>query len=143
MTWQYLVTPHPVLDVGNTWWEAEGATEIDVATAKSFHDRGVKFIDVSSEHVWKNGHIPGAVNLPSERNKEDPAHKRFRETALRELLGKTDEVVLYSCYRVTCDADASAWEAAKAVNWGYEEVFFLVTGTRVWAEAGYPVETAE
>ncbi len=32
---------------------------------------------------------------------------------------------------------------AKAANWGYERVFFLVKGTRVWREAGYPVETAE
>ncbi len=107
-----------------------------MATAKSFHDGGVKFIDVSSERLWKKGHIPGAV-------KENLARKRFRETTLRELLDKTDQVVLYSCQSDTCGVGSARDEAAKAVNWGYEEVFFLVTGTRVWAEAGYPVETAE
>ena len=38
---------------------------------------------------------------------------------------------------------SSEVEAAKAVNWGYEEVYTLRRGTRVWAEAGYPIETAE
>ncbi len=102
-----------------------------------------KFIDVSSERLWKKGHIPGAVNLPGDRERENLARKRFRETTLRELLDKTDQVVLYSCQSDTCGVGSARDEAAKAVNWGYEEVFFLVTGTRVWAEAGYSVETAE
>jgi len=82
-----------VLDGGaNTWIETDGATKIDLATAKSFYDQGVLFIDVSTEAegLWKEGHIPGVVNLPLVEY--DPTRKRFRETTLSEVADKTEAV---------------------------------------------------
>ena len=40
LKWQFLVTIHAVLGPGNTWFEVEGATLVDIPTAKLFHDRG-------------------------------------------------------------------------------------------------------
>ncbi len=139
LTWQYLVTVHPVLDAGNTWWEIEGATEIDVATAKSFHNKGVVFIDASEEPVWEKGHIPGAVNLPSTRNNEDPTKRRFRETMLKEIVDKTEAVVIYRCG----PEGSGAFRVAKAVNWGYQKVFYFSGCNNAWKEAGHPVEKDE
>jgi len=69
LTWQYRVTTHSVLGSDNTWFEVDGAAEIDMPTAKSFLDRGVLFIDTSQPDDWKKGHIPGAVNLLNVRVK--------------------------------------------------------------------------
>ena len=132
---------HLVQGAGNTWYEIEGATEIDLATAKSFHDRGVLFIDVGNEAegLWKNGHVPGAVNLPW--TEDDPAKKRLRETTLSEIVDKTEEVVFYWCAPgLPCTPN---WATAKAVNWGYQKVHYFDGGAPAWEEAGYPIEKGE
>ena len=142
LTWQYLVRVHLVLGAGNTWVEIEGVTEIDLATAKSFYDRGVLFIDVGTEAegLWKEGHIPGAVNLPFvEKGTEN---KRLRETTLGEVAEKTKEVVVYWCKpdRTICNPYTAV---AKVVNWGYQKVYYFDGGAPAWKEAGYPIETDE
>ena len=53
-----------MLGAGNSWWEIEGATQIDLESAKSFHDQGVTFVSVGDPDVWRAAHIPGSVNLP-------------------------------------------------------------------------------
>jgi 3-mercaptopyruvate sulfurtransferase SseA len=138
-----LVTVHPVLGPGNTWFEVEGATQIDIPTAKSLHDRGVVFIDVSGESVWNAGHIPGAVHLPYERT-ADPSRARFNKTTLREVARYDDEIVIYFLYYDSSVGGGSAsWEAAKAVTWGFRNVYHFVGGARAWEDAGYPVETGQ
>jgi tetratricopeptide (TPR) repeat protein len=138
LTWQYLVTYHIRLGAGETWAEIKGATKIDLATAKSFHDRGVIFIvlDNEAEAVWKNGRVPGAVNLPLFENK--PGGQRFRETTLSEVLEKTDEVVIYAC--PTENYCIPTFPIAKAVNWGYQNVYYFDGGIAAWKDAGYPIE---
>jgi len=139
LKWQYLVTVHRVLGAGNNWYEVEGATEIDVPTAKSFHDRGVVFIDVSEDGVWNAGHIPGAVHLSWQRT----ADLRLSKTALREVAGYNDEIVLYFDYVGDGVFTTASWEAAKAVAWGYRKVYHFVGGATAWEDAGYPVETGQ
>ena len=41
----------------------EGATKIDISTAKSLHERGVRFIDTRGLRSWNYSHIPGALAL--------------------------------------------------------------------------------
>ncbi len=137
LKWQYLVTIHVVLGPGNTWWEVEGATQIDIPTAKSFHDRGVTFIDTSGDSMWNVGHIPGAVHLLWERT-GDP---RFSMTTLREVAGYNDEIVLY--FDDGSGVASAAWEAAQAVTWGYRKVYLFDGGAQAWKDAGYPVETGQ
>jgi len=140
LTWQYLIRRHYAQGAGNTWYEIEGATEIDIATAKSFYDRGVLFIDVGTgaEGHWKEGHIPGAVNLPWVVDGTDT--KRFRETTFGEVADKSDEVVIYWCTSRGdyCVANRSL---AKAVNWGYQKVYYFDGGATAWKKAGYPIES--
>jgi TolB-like protein/class 3 adenylate cyclase/rhodanese-related sulfurtransferase len=135
LKWQYLVTAHTVLGLGNSWFEVEGATPIDVPTAKSFHDRGVPFLDTSAEGAWKVGHIPGAVHL-SWKSTSDP---RFSKTTLQEVTGFNDKIVFYKS-----DGYLSApWEAAKAVAWGYRKVYFFHGGAQAWKDAGHSIETGQ
>ncbi len=41
----------------------EGATRIDISTAKTLHERGVRFIDTRGISYWRVGHIPGSVAI--------------------------------------------------------------------------------
>lgn len=135
LRWQYLITRHRALDAGSTWWEVKGATQIDVATAKSLHDRGVVFIDTSHPDARQENQIPGAVHLTYFRF-TDSTQARFTEETLIAVVDKTVEIVVYcdDCYN-------RVWEAAKAVNWGYQKVYFFRGGAQAWKDAGYPVET--
>jgi TolB-like protein/class 3 adenylate cyclase/Flp pilus assembly protein TadD len=68
-------------------FEVEGATLVDVKTAKALFDRGVRFIDVRSKNLWNFDHIPGAVNLE--------AINTLSEAGLSKILSKDQEVVFY------------------------------------------------
>jgi TolB-like protein len=67
--------------------EVEGATAIDVTTAKALFDRGVPFVDVRLHSQWSKGHIPGAVHLY--------LHTSFSEYRLSEIVSKDQEVVIH------------------------------------------------
>jgi 3-mercaptopyruvate sulfurtransferase SseA len=138
LTWQYLVkSRYSGQDTGSTV-EIEGATEIDLTTAKSFHDRGVLFVDLGSEAEgqWEKGRVSGAINLPWTGN--GASKKRFRETSLNEILDKTEETVFYGCSSTWCIPTRAI---AKAVNWGYQKIYYFEGGAAAWKEAGHPVET--
>lgn len=115
----------------------EGATEIDIPTAKSFYDRGVIFIDASGENNRKaKGYIPNTVHLSWERS-GDPNGVWFNKRSFSEVADYDDEIVLYG----STDYGAAPWETAKAVTWGYRNVYFFHGGAKAWKDAGYPVET--
>ncbi len=124
-----------ILGARKTWFEVEGATLIDIPTAKSFHDRGVTFIDTSGASFWNAGHISGAVHLSWVRA-EDP---RFSKTTLREVAAYNDEIVFY----YSGPSGSGSWEAAKAITWGDQKVYFFHGGIQDWEEAGYLVETGQ
>ena len=133
LKWQYLVTVHVVLGPGNTWFEVDGATLIDLPTAKSIYDRGVLFVDSSGKSAWDSSHIPGAVHLSWERS----ADPRYSRATLRDVAGYDDEMVFYASDGLL----TAAWEVAKALTWGYRNVSFFHGGVQAWKDAGYPVET--
>ena len=138
LQWQFKVVVHRVLGPGNTWYEVEGATQIDLPTAKELYDRGVKFVDASLERFWKTAHIPGAINLPGFRF-ADKTRPNFSKAALRDVANPEDEIVIYFD---NGNIASAAWEAAKAVTWGYQKVYLFDGGAKAWEEAGYPIETA-
>jgi TolB-like protein/class 3 adenylate cyclase/rhodanese-related sulfurtransferase len=140
LKWQYLVIPHPVYGLNNTWWEVEGATSVDATTAKSLYDLGVTFIFTADAEWWKEGHIPGAVHLSLDRPK-DPAKKRFKEATLLEVVGKSTEVVFYS--GSTESARWAVFASAMALTWGFTQVYYFDGGLFAWHQAGYPVETGQ
>jgi tetratricopeptide (TPR) repeat protein len=139
LNWQYLIRIPLNLEQSGAGIEIEGATRIDLATAKSFYDRGVMFIDTDSdgEGHWKKGRVAGAVNLPWRKN--HPGGVSLRETELDKILDKSEEVVIYYCQSnlINC---IPYYETAKAVNWGYQKVYYFLGGAAAWKEAGYPIE---
>ncbi len=93
----------------------EGATKIDISTAKTLHERGVRFVDTRGPSSWKYGHIPDAFDLAYPT-----------EAALMEIVDKNEEVVFY------CDCDVgsaycnrSPHQAAIAVARGYQNVSYF------------------
>ncbi|MDA9981646.1 rhodanese-like domain-containing protein [Gammaproteobacteria bacterium] len=146
LNWPYLVTTHNSLTLGQTWWEVEGATQIDAATAKSMLARGVKFIDTGFESDWLELHIPGAHFLAYDwafLNKSGPDGGRnvLDRVTLGEIVDKSDEVVFYLCPKINLAGCSAPWEAAKAVSWGYQKVYFIdLSSTREWMKAGYTLD---
>ena len=109
----------------------EGATEVDLSTAKTLYERDVQFIDVRGSFYWKMGHIPDAPSL-----------RYITEASLMEIVDKNEEVVFYcDCAgSPTCNLSPNA--SARAVAWGYQNVYYL-TDAGAWSAAGYPLEMAE
>jgi rhodanese-related sulfurtransferase len=108
--------------------EVPGATTIDLSTAKSLFDRGVAFVDVREVVNWKDGHVPGSINLELE--------EAFSETALSEIVLKDEEVVIH-CAGPKCLRSSQA--CTKAVNWGFIKVYYFRAGFPAWKAAGYPI----
>jgi hypothetical protein len=146
LNWPYLVTIYEELPFMETWWEVEGATQIDAATAKSMHARGAKFIDAGFESDWLELHIPGAHFLPLNwgyLNKSSPDGGRnvLNRVTLGEIVDKSDEVVIYACPKANPSGCSEPWGAAKAVTWGYQKVYFIdLSSTREWWKAGYTLD---
>ncbi len=109
--------------------EVAGATTVDPVAAKQLFDRGVRFVDVRPESIWKNGHVPGAVDLPLKT-------KAFNEAALSRLVAKDQEVAIY-CMGPRCLLSSKA--CVKAVGWGFRKVYYFREGYPGWKAAGYPI----
>jgi tetratricopeptide (TPR) repeat protein len=120
-----------LLSSGASGFEVKSAKTIDVETAKTLHERGVPFI--SMHFTWEQSRIPGAYYL-------DRYYYEFNEVRLAEIVGKTQEVVIYGR---SGDDRGAAEAAARAVTWGYENVYFFRDGLDKWKAAGYPVESGK
>lgn len=143
LSWQYLMKVTIVQNAENKrvgLWEIVGATELDLATARALHDRGVLFIDQSREPAWREAHIPGAVHLPLARNYDDPSKPRLTQSTLRDVADPADEIVFYHYFDPEFN---TPWGAAKARAWGYRNVYYFIGGAPAWKAAGYPIETGE
>ena len=107
--------------------EVDGATTVDVATAKALLDRGVPFLDVRSNNSYDAGHIPGAANLST----------ALTESELAEVAGKDQEVVIY-CGGSNCHRSSGVCK--RAVSWGWKKVYYFRDGYPGWEAAGYTSE---
>ncbi|WP_171210384.1 MULTISPECIES: tetratricopeptide repeat protein [unclassified Ruegeria] len=90
------------------------------------------FVDVRAELDFDAGHIPGAhfLSLMVGLSRE----------ALMEIASK-DDTLIFSCHGPHCPY--SAYAAAKAQLWGFEEPRYYPGGFPAWQEAGLPTETTE
>ena len=107
-----------------------GATTVDTMFAKKLFDKKTTFIDVRSAEDYKEGHIPGAINLSL---KEDG----FTSETLSAVVKKNKSVVFY-CNGVTCQASAKATKLA--LDWGWTSVFYYRVGFPEWKRVGLKVE---
>ncbi len=107
----------------------DGATTVDVKMAKDLFDKGIPFVDVRSNKDWEAGRIPGATHIELK--------KVLSPETLGKEVGKDQEVVFY-CNGPKCMRSSKA--TAKAVEWGYQKVYYFRGGFPAWKGAGYPVE---
>ena len=110
----------------------EGATRIDISTAKTLHERGVRFIDTRGYSAWFVGRIPGAFGLAS--------------PTAAAIMPKVDTpaTVVISC---DCDVGSAGCNrspnaSAMAVALGFQNVSYF-TNFDEWDPAGYPIEKTE
>ena len=118
--------------IGKTgkYFDVEGISKIDAATAKTLSDRGVTIIDVRDATTYVRGHIPGAVNL------------NLLVDLTRENLAKTvnkDDEVVFHCWGKPCIYSAMA--CAKAALWGYTRIHYFDGGIPAWKAAGFDIAT--
>jgi len=107
--------------------EVKGAKTIDAEAAKVLHERGVIFID--ADFKWIQSRIPGTHLLEWWRY-------HFNEVLLSEIVGKNQEVVIYSS-----DERWATKAVARAVSWGFEKVYLFPFAKEKWKAAGYPLDT--
>ena len=137
LNWQYLVDAFS--STSGATFEVDGATRIDAAEAYPLQQAGALIIDTSHPEAWAHKRIPGSVNLTYHRNTA-ARDSSFNKASLNRVAGPEDAIVI-SCGaidRITC---SGAWEAAKALTWGYTDVSFFRGGSFAWEQAGHPVET--
>lgn len=93
--------------------------------------KNVTIIDVRGEKDFKEGHIPGAINVPFEKyNGFEGADTHFSG------LSKAGYNYVY-CYQLLCNLGAKA--AKKFAQLGYP-VKEIKGGFKSWEEADYPIE---
>jgi rhodanese-related sulfurtransferase len=84
-------------------------------------------VDARSEKHFKEGHIPGAINLPLDN---------IRKTAPKNLK-KNDKIVVY-CGNYECPVNTEATKIL--LELGYKKVFDFKAGADGWANAELELE---
>jgi rhodanese-related sulfurtransferase len=105
--------------------------DISISDLKSaMAAKKVTLIDVNGSDSYKSGHIPGAIDFASSKEK------------LAKLLPKDKSALVVAyCGGPKCQAYRAA--AAAAEKLGYKNVKHLVAGISGWQEAGEKMEKAD
>ncbi|GAA3473045.1 rhodanese-like domain-containing protein [Nonomuraea roseola] len=100
----------------------------DVAADLADKAEGVVVIDSRSLESWSQGHVEGALHLPT------------REIAAKaEVLVPREATVVVYCWGPGCNGGTKA--ALEFAKLGYR-VKEMIGGFEYWAREGFPVETA-
>ena len=86
-----------------------------------------KLVEVLKEQSYKEGHIPGAINIPVD-NLKDEAPKQLK---------KTDKIIVY-CASYQCHASTNA--AKTLLARGYNDTVDFKGGKKTWVDAGFELE---
>lgn len=103
------------------------AAAMDAARAMNAHP-GFVLLDSRSVASWDQGHVPGAVNLPTAQ-----LPKRAHE-----LLDLDVPVVTY-CWGPGCDGAAKSALALAELGFRVKE---MLGGIEYWIREGFPIETS-
>lgn len=101
----------------------------DVHAALAAADRGFVLIDSRSDAAWAQGHVPGAVHLPT---------REIRDRAA-EVVAPGTPVVVY-CWGPGCNGATRA--ALEFASLGHP-VKEMLGGYEYWAREGFEVETPD
>ena len=118
-------------------YEVDGAEKLDVVKAKALHDGGVPFVDVSRPGNWLTGRIPGAIHLGLGGLFFE---ELLSEVRLLEIANRNQGIVIY-CSNPNCSA--APFACAKALMWGFQNVYYFAGGALEWKAAGFPIQKGE
>ncbi len=109
-------------------------TEVTPATASEARNAGAVILDVREAHEYKQGHVPGAVNVPR-------GVLEFRIDELEVFEDLTDEARFDKPILVYCrSGKRSALATARLQEMGYADVKSIEGGYKAWIAEGLPVE---
>lgn len=100
----------------------------DVHASLDSGEPGFVLIDSRGEAAWRQGHIPGAIHLPTA---DIPARAP-------DLLDPAVPVITY-CWGPGCDGATRAALALARLGYRVKE---MIGGIEYWIREGFPVETA-
>lgn len=106
----------------------DGAKRIDHLEAHELYQKGAVFIDLRSTWRYDQAHIRGAVGLE--------LNSQFSKESLAEHAMQNQKIVFY-CNHSACDRSASASASAKALTWGYTDVYHFADGWSAWSGYNY------
>ena len=86
-----------------------------------------RLIEVLVKEKFKDGHIPGAINIPVDELKNIAS----------KVLKKTDAIVTY-CASYSCHASTNA--ARILLEMGYKNVLDFKGSKKTWVDAGFELE---
>lgn len=121
-----IITPKPAQL--KQYFEAKLAAELGPHNVKRLIDLGGRdfvLLDVRTAQGYREGHLPGAINIPFE---ELP--KRMQQ------LPKSKEIISY-CWNVTCLLCTKASYVLASRGYKARE---MIGGIASWREAGFPIE---
>ena len=121
-----LITEIRPFETGSSEFVVDGAVRIDVERAHELYESGAVFVDVRSTWRYDLAHIRGAVGLE--------LHSQFTKENLAKYVEKNQLVVFY-CNHSACDRSAHA--SAKALMWGYTDVYHFSNGWSAWSGNNY------
>lgn len=108
-----------------------GVTVIDADQLKAWIDQGKKIflVDARVASEYQEGHIPGAISIP------EPAMEKHRGKFPRDL---SHPLVFYCNGWPQCKKSHDA--CAKALQWGFREIYWFRDGIPAWQAKRYPLE---
>lgn len=86
---------------------------------------GVTLVEALPEQYWKQGHLPGAIQID---------HTEIKEKAPELLPDKEAKIVVY-CANAECQNSVNAVRALESM--GYKNVYEYPEGKQDWSEAGH------
>ena len=113
---------------------ASPSYEIDLAQAKAHYDNFDLFLDARTIYEYENGHIPGALWMPSSRVDENGG----LIFEIEAEAGGFDQPVVIYCGGGDCDASHNL--AIRLQQAGFTDFKIFLEGYPAWTEAGYEVE---
>ena len=116
-----------------------GVTIPTAQQVKQLTGQGVKLFDVRPQAHYREGHIPGAINVSYQMN--SPKEVEYDDSVdafdISKLPADKKIPIIFHCNGAEC------WYSYKAARYalkrGYTKVYWFRTGLPAWKEAGYPV----
>ncbi len=116
-----------------------GATVVTAQEAKALMEKGALMVDTRVENEFKEGHIPGAVNIPYKEKsaKEVAFDAKLDSWDMSKLPADKNAPIILQCNGAEC------WKSYKSSKLALDDkrtnVYWFRGGLPEWKEAGLPV----